>query len=49
MSPVVIGSFAALDAAVVAQIILALRDFQKKHENESRGPAGSSRSDGDEE
>ena len=30
MSPVVIGSFAALDAALVAQVAYALRDYQKR-------------------
>ena len=36
MSPVVIGSFAALDAAFLAQLGYALRDLQARHARESR-------------
>lgn len=46
MSPIVIGSFAALDAAVIAQVGYALRDYQRRSAGDSDDPSPSEKEQG---
>jgi hypothetical protein len=43
MSPVVIGGFAAIDAALLAQLGFALRDYQRRREHQQTRRAGDTR------
>ncbi|HEY1284699.1 MAG TPA: hypothetical protein VGF04_01305 [Solirubrobacterales bacterium] len=38
VSPVVIGGFAAIDAALIGQLAYALRDYEKRYRDEATAP-----------